>query len=64
MIDFPLHGSPPRQQFLPPGLEPSREFQQEGAGIRRKNAGFDLGRSRGLGRIVLKNSHGIHKSTS
>jgi len=30
LIDFPLHGSAPGQQFLPPGFEASRQLQQEG----------------------------------
>ena len=41
-VDILLHGSPPRQQFLPPRLESGRKFQQEGAGIRGENLGLDL----------------------
>src|SRR5260221_1776224 len=35
VIDVLLHGSPPRQQFLPPGLEPSRKLRREARGRQR-----------------------------
>ena len=56
MIDFLLHGSPPRQKFLPPRLEPGRKFQQEGASIRGKNAGL------GRGWALTLNGIGFNKS--
>jgi len=42
-IDFLLHGLPSRQEFLTPGFEASRKFQQEGAGFRTQNAVFYAG---------------------
>src|SRR5260221_4748799 len=58
VIDVLLHGSPPRQQFLPPGLETSRKFRQEGAGFRGKNARLHLAPA--LSNFVLKKSHSAH----
>ena len=46
VIDFLLHGSPPRQQFLPPRFESSRQFRQECLRFRGKNFGFNLASGR------------------
>jgi hypothetical protein len=60
VIDLLLRGSPPRQQFLPTGLEPSRQLRQECLGFRGKNATLRLA----LNNIVLKDSSGLHRTTS
>ena len=58
VIDVLLHGSPPRQQFLPLRLECGRKFRQEGLGFRGKNAGLHLAPA--LSSIVLKKGHSVH----
>src|SRR5260370_12066363 len=60
VIDVLLYGSPPRQQFLPPGLERSRKFRQKCAGFRGKNARLYLASGLALNSIVLKKSHSVH----